>query len=125
MAARMPSLGEVESIAGSFANAIEFGPLHVPHVDAALEDEILEKATDLVVDDGRDDGGPLSEAAAQALANVVLPATFPDSEMARCTSPHIPGIKTNHHLTDGNAVPQALVRRFDRQRHRPLQLSSV
>src|SRR5690606_4750912 len=54
--------GEVEADARGLADPVEWHPLDVIHVDAALHDEVLKQVADFVVDDRGDDGGLEAEA---------------------------------------------------------------
>ena len=51
------TFGEVEAVADIAANAVVLTPLDELGVDAALEDEVLDKVADFVVSKGSDNGG--------------------------------------------------------------------
>ncbi len=86
-------------------------------VHAARVDERLDEPSDVVVDQRRDDGGAQAEAAAQGAGDVVLAASLPHVEGPGSADARVPGIETQHHLAERDAVPPRFVSRLDRQAH--------
>ena len=80
-------------------------PANERGVDAALEDEVLDEATDGVIGERGGDGGAQAKAAAQAAGHVVFAATFPCLKLARGVNTHVAGIEAKHDFAQAEAVP--------------------
>ena len=85
------------------ADAVVRDPAHERRVDAALEDEVLEQAADVVVGERGDDRGPQAEAAAQAARDVVLAAALPDAKRPGRADPALARVEAQHHLAERDA----------------------
>ena len=76
-------------------------------IDAALEHQILDEASDRIVGERRDDGGVQAEAAAEAARDVVFAAAFPRAEFARDRDAKISGVEAQHHFAQTDQIPSA------------------
>ena len=105
-----PALREVETVAHGLTGAVEGQPRDERGVDAALQDEILEQAADLVVDERGHDRRAQPEAATQAARDVVLAPALPDPERAGGADSPLAGIEAQHDLSERHQVVGALRR---------------
>src|SRR5580658_9317727 len=76
------ALSEVEAVAHGSAYAVVLYPANMRLIDAALEHEIFDEASDGVVCKGGDDGGAQAKAALEAAGDVVFAAALPRLEGA-------------------------------------------
>jgi hypothetical protein len=109
------ALREVEAVAHAAAEAVVGPPQHVADVDAALQDEVLDQAADVVVGECRHDGGALAEAAAQPARDVVFASALPGRERPGRAHAHVARIEAQHHLAEGDFVEEAGFAAFDFQ----------
>ena len=101
------ALGEIEAVADVAADAVEGLPLDEAGIDAALQDEVLDQAADIVLGKSGDHRGALAEAAAEAAGDVVFAAAFPRRELARGADPAVAGIEAEHDFTQRDDVELA------------------
>ncbi len=101
------SLEEVDAIAGGSTDAVEVAPSDEGGVDAALQDQIFDKAADGVIDERCGDRGAEAEAAAQAAGDVVLAAALPDVEVTCADDALFAGIEAKHNFAEGEEIPAA------------------
>ena len=104
-----PALGEVQAIARRVPDAVVGRPTDEPSIDAALQDEVLDQAPDVVVAEGRGDRGAQAEAAVQASGDVVLAAALPHTKRARGVDPLLARVEAQHDLTQGHDVEGAVI----------------
>jgi hypothetical protein len=79
-------------------------------VDPALEDQVLDEASDRVVRQGGDHAGAQSEAAAQTAYDVVLAAALPHLEAAGGADAALTGVEAQHDLAEGDHVGHGMLR---------------
>ena len=111
------ALGEVETVADGAANAVVVAPLDEVGGDAALHDKIFDEVADLVVDEGGDDGGFVTEAFAETAGGVVFAAAFPDLEIARGANPALARVEAEHDFAERDLIEGAGVGGFDWEAH--------
>ncbi len=109
------ALGEIETHPAVGADAVEGHPFDVRRIDAALENEVLEEQTDIVLGDGGNDRGIEPEALPQCPDDVVLTAALPHTELPRSLYPLVAGVEPEHDLSERNRVPSARGLRSDLQ----------
>ena len=111
------TFGEVQSVAGSDAEAVEVSPFDELGIDSALKHKILKEAADFVVDEGGEDGGALAEAAAESPGDVIFAATFPGLESAGGANATVTWIETEHDFAHRDDVVGAGRGGFDVEAH--------
>ncbi len=94
-----------------------WNPAQERRVDSALEDEVLDESSDVVVDERRHHRGAQAEAPAQPTCDVVLAASFPDVERAGVPDPPVSRVEPQHHLAECDEVEPALARGSQHERH--------
>jgi hypothetical protein len=90
------------------AHAVKGNPLDEFGVHAALQQEIFQQATDLVVGEGRGHRGLQAESPAQAARDVVFAAALPDFEFARATDASFARVEPEHDFPQREHVIFAL-----------------
>jgi hypothetical protein len=108
-----PSLGEVEGIAVLSTNPVSLLPHDVLSVHASLQDKVLQQQSHMVVTDCCDDGCTLIEHATKPTHDVVLAATFPDSETPCHLDSLFARVQTQHHFSQRDCVIPAFIHRTD------------
>ena len=112
-AAAVAALDEVEAVPDRAADAVVRHPLHVRDIDAALQHEVLDEASDGILRERRDRRRPETEAAPEAAHDVVFAAAFPDLEFAGRVDAPIARIEAEHDFTQRGGIPHAGPRRLD------------
>ena len=84
-------------------------------LDAALEHQVFDEASDRVVGERRHDGCRQAEAAAQPAGDVVLAAAFPGLERAGRANTPVTRIEAQHDLAERDERPAAGVGGAERQ----------
>ena len=92
------AFGKVESVSRGHSKSVEVCPLNKLGIDATLENEVFEEASDFVIDKPGEDGGALAEAATESTGNVVFPTAFPGLELTGGANAAVTGIKTEHNF---------------------------
>ena len=98
------ALGEVQAVAADAPDAVGLLPVDQGRVHAALLDEVLHQAADLVVREGRQHAGVHAEALVQAAHHVVLAAALPGAERPGGADAALAGIQAQHDLAQGHRV---------------------
>src|SRR5882724_601960 len=102
------TVGKIQSISGLSTYSIVVNPPNAGLVNTSLIHQVLNQATNRIVDQCGDDGGVQPKAALEPTRNVVFPATFPYLEFSCMRNPGFSRIKPKHHFPQGNQVPAAL-----------------
>ena len=110
------ALGEVEAVAHRPADPVVGHPANERGVDAALQHQVLDQPSDVVVGERGDDRGPQPEAATQTARDVVLAAALPDAEGAGGADAPFAGIEAQHHLAERDEVVAARSGAANRER---------
>src|SRR5262245_31069121 len=105
-------LGEVQPVARGPSYAARFHRLHVRLIDAALIDQVLKQAAHRVVGERGHDRRLHSEAALYPPGDVVFAPAFPGMKSPRRVNSPVARVEPQHHFTERDQVPSALIFRF-------------
>src|ERR1700754_4936498 len=89
---------KVQSISNRAPNAIVRNPPDERLIHSALEDQVLDQASDRIIGKGGYNGCVQTKTALQSPSDVVLTASFVHVELARRPDPAVSGIETQHHF---------------------------
>ena len=98
------SFREIEPHSGGSTNPVKRRPLNETGIDAALQDEILRQAPDIIVGECRAHRRAQAKTAAQPARHIVLPAALPDPELARAANPAFTRVQAQHDFAQGDQV---------------------
>src|SRR5262249_3473650 len=99
------SFREVEPDPRVASDAVEVAPDNMGSIHATLHDEIFDEPAQVVPRQSRHHCGALAPALAHGTGDVVLATALPHLKVARIAHPSGSGIETQHHLTQGRAIP--------------------
>src|SRR6476646_10741505 len=111
------ALREVQSVSHAAAHTVIIHPLHLPLINAALVEKILEQSPHWIVSNCGDDGRIEAKATLQPASYVVFASALGDRKGPSRGNAVIPRIKTQHHLAQTDQVPAMSRFWFDIQRH--------
>ena len=107
------TFGEIEPVTHRSTNAIVGNPLNPRGIHPSLQNEIFQKASDIIFGKCGDDSRAITEAPSQAACHVVFPATFPDIEGASGSYTALTGVESQHDFPKGHKIIFAGFGRFD------------
>ena len=97
-------LHKVQSVAHTAADAVKGHPADQGGIYPALEDQILQQVTHLILCKSSDHAGAHSKAAAQPAGHIILAAALPSTEGAGSLDPSLARVQAQHDLAQRNLV---------------------